>query len=120
MTPTPHTTCIFCKIADGDASAEIIFKDDRATAFWDAHPAAPLHILIIPNRHITSVNDVTPQDEQIIGHLFFIARHIAEMHEIHQAGYRIIINSGRDAGQTVMHLHLHLLGGRHLGHHLRW
>jgi histidine triad (HIT) family protein len=81
------------------------------TAFRDIRPVAPTHILIVPNRHIASVNELTSEDEQLTGHLFTVARQLAEQEGIHQSGFRLIVNTGRDASQTVHHLHLHLIGG---------
>lgn len=107
--------CVFCRIAAGKAEAEIIYADDTAVAFWDANPKAPIHILIIPHRHIPSVNEVSPEDEATIGHLFTVARRIAEEKSISADGYRLMVNTGEKGGQTVDHLHLHLLGGKHLG-----
>lgn len=84
------------------------------TAFHDIHPVAPLHILIIPNKHLHSLNSITSEDEPLLGHLFSVARHIAHAEGIEQSGYRVIINTGPDAGQAVFHLHLHLIGGRRM------
>ena len=117
-----HSTnaCIFCRIARREAPADIVFRDEKITAFWDANPAAPVHILLIPNNHIHSINEIKPEDEEIIGHLFTAAAHIARTQGIEESGYRIVANTGKNAGQTVMHLHFHLIGGTHLGHHLNW
>jgi histidine triad (HIT) family protein len=104
--------CIFCKIVARQAPAREVFRDDQVTAFHDIHPAAPTHILIIPNRHIPSVNDLIPEDEPLVGHLFTIASQLAKQEGIAESGYRLIINTGPDAGQAVFHLHLHLLGGQ--------
>ena len=106
--------CIFCKIVAKVNSSQTIYKDDRVTAFLDIHPVAPLHILIVPNKHIASVNAVEPEDEPVLGHLFTVAHQIASQEGIDQTGYRMIINTGPNAGQAIYHLHLHLLGGRRM------
>jgi histidine triad (HIT) family protein len=108
--------CTFCKIIQGDMSADLVYQDDRVTAFRDINPAAPVHILIVPNEHIASVNDLEPVHEQVTGHLFTVAQHLAEREGIHETGYRLIINNGPHAGQLVYHLHLHLLGGHRMRH----
>ena len=107
-----NPTCIFCKIASGQAPASIVYKDEQVTAFRDTHPVAPTHILVIPNRHIASVNEAAPEDEALLGHLFIIARKIAETENIHENGYRLIVNTGAHGGQTVGHLHMHVIGGQ--------
>lgn len=106
---------IFSKIIAGEIPADIVYQDDKVTAFRDIDPQAPTHILIIPNKEIPTVNDVTPEDEQVLGHLFIVAKQIAEQQGIAASGYRLLINCGGDAGQEVFHLHMHLLGGRKLG-----
>jgi histidine triad (HIT) family protein len=103
------TDCIFCKIVAGNAPAQILYHDDQVTAFRDIHPSASTHVLIVPNRHISSVNELTLQDESLVGHLFTIARQLAGQEGISQNGYRLIVNTGPSAGQTVLHLHLHLI-----------
>lgn len=108
-------TTIFSKIAAGDIPADIVFQDDRVTAFKDIHPIAPVHILIIPNKEIPTVDDVTEADEQTLGHMFVVARKIARELGIAESGYRLLVNCRDDAGQEVYHLHMHLLGGRSLG-----
>ena len=104
--------CTFCGIVSGKLPGKIVFKDERATAFHDIHPAGPTHILIVPNKHIISVNDLVPEDEALIGHLFTIARQLAESECVDKSGYRLIVNTGRDANQTIFHLHMHLIGGQ--------
>lgn len=106
---------IFSKIVLGEAPADIVYQDDRATAFRDIHPQAPTHILIIPNKAIPTVNDVTDEDEALLGHLFVVAARLAEEEGIAEDGYRLIVNCNRHGGQVVFHLHMHLLGGRPLG-----
>ena len=106
--------CIFCKIIAGQAPAEIVYHDDLATAFQNLNPIAPIHLLVVPNRHIESVNTAGTEDEPMLGYLVSVARRLAVENGIDQSGYRLIINTGPDAGQSVFHLHLHLIGGRHL------
>ena len=106
---------IFGKIVRGEAPADIIYRDDQVTAFRDINPQAPTHILIIPNKAIPTVNDVTPDDEALMGHLFVVAAKLAEQEGIAQDGYRLIVNCNRDGGQVVFHVHMHLLGGRPIG-----
>ena len=106
--------CLFCKIIQGDIPSTSVYRDEQAYAFRDIQPAAPTHILIVPQRHIDSINAMTVADEQTIGHLFSIARQIAAQEGLAENGYRLVINTNADAGQTVFHIHLHLLGGRQL------
>lgn len=106
--------CIFCKIVAGESPSERIYRDDGVTAFRDIHPVAPVHVLIVPNRHIGSVNDLTEADETLIGHLFMVARSLAQQEGIDRTGYRLITNTGPHGGQAVFHLHLHLLGGQRM------
>ena len=106
---------IFSKIIRREVPAAIVYQDDLATAFRDIHPQAPTHILIVPNRLIPTVNDVTPEDEAMLGHLFTVARIVAAQEGIDGSGYRLLVNCNQDAGQQVFHLHMHLLGGRRLG-----
>jgi histidine triad (HIT) family protein len=106
--------CIFCRIIAGSARAHKLYQDEQVTAFRDIFPRAPTHVLIVPNRHIVSVNDLTQEDEALVGRLFTIARQIAIDEGIDKTGYRLIVNTGKNSGQAVFHLHLHLLGGKHL------
>jgi histidine triad (HIT) family protein len=106
---------IFSKIIRREIPASILFQDDRVTAFEDIRPQAPAHILIVPNKLIATVNDVTPEDEAALGHMFVVAAQVARAQGIAEDGYRLIINCGRNGGQEVYHLHMHLLGGRRLG-----
>jgi len=108
--------CIFCKIIRSEAPGAILYRDEQVTAFRDAHPAAPVHILIVPNRHLVSVNELEPEDEPLIGHLFSVAKQLARQEGIHENGYRLIVNTGAHGGQTVPHLHLHLIGGQRMRH----
>jgi histidine triad (HIT) family protein len=106
---------IFSKIVNREIPAEIVYQDDRVTAFKDIHPIAPVHILIVPNKEIPTVDDVTEADENMLGHLFVVARKIARDLGIAESGYRLLVNCRSDGGQEVFHLHMHLLGGRKLG-----
>ena len=106
---------IFEKIIAGELPADIVYKDERVTAFRDIHPRAPTHILIVPNKPIPTANDIEDADEALIGHLFTVARDLARQEGIAKNGYRLIINCGEHGGQEVYHLHVHLLGGKRLG-----
>jgi len=105
-------SCIFCKIISGESPAKILHRDDLVTAFRDIHPIASTHILIVTNRHIDSVNELEPEDEPLVGHMVLVAKELAKQEGLAERGYRLIINIGAHAGQTVFHLHLHLIGGR--------
>jgi histidine triad (HIT) family protein len=105
-------SCIFCKIIEKKIPAKILHEDEYAMAFEDLNPQAPVHSLIVPKEHITDIHSITVADREIIGHLFFVAKTIASKKGLQRSGYRMIINNGRDAGQTVFHIHLHLLSGR--------
>jgi histidine triad (HIT) family protein len=108
------SACVFCRIVRGEAPARIVYQDEDVTAFQDLRPRAPTHILIVPNRHITGVAAAEPEDSELLGKLFVIARQLAEQEGIVD-GYRLVVNNGPRAGQSVFHLHVHLLGGRPLG-----
>lgn len=107
--------CLFCKILAGDIPADIIFESDDAIAFRDINPQAPTHALIIPRKHVATINDLGSGDEALVGNLFLVAKKIAADEGIADAGYRVAMNCNDAAGQTVFHLHLHLLGGRRMG-----
>jgi len=111
---TSKPDCIFCQIVAGAKPARIVYQDDEQTAFWDHYPATPVHILIIPNRHIDSMNQVDPSDAQLLGRMLLKARDIAEELGVRQKGYRLLINTERGGGQSVFHIHLHLFAGDHL------
>jgi histidine triad (HIT) family protein len=106
--------CIFCRIARGDIRADVVYKDDRVVAFRDINPQAPVHIQIIPLAHITGVAALTHEHNELIGHMVNVARQIALQEGIAERGYRLVMNQGGDAGQSVNHLHLHLIGGRRM------
>lgn len=107
--------CLFCGIANKEIPAEIVFESEHVVAFRDINPHAPTHILIIPRVHIATINDLQPGQEAAVGQLFQAARQIAREEGIADDGYRVAMNCNAAAGQTVFHLHLHLLGGRQLG-----
>lgn len=104
--------CIFCKIAAEEIDAEIVYRSDRVVAFRDTNPQAPTHVLIIPRQHIPTINDLTEGDADDVSRLFLAAREIAREEGIDQSGYRVAMNCMEGAGQSVFHVHLHLLGGR--------
>ena len=104
--------CLFCKIVAGEIPADIIHETDTTVAFRDINPQAPTHVLIIPRKHIETINDISDEDREIIGSLYTSARDIAADEGIADDGYRVVMNCNRGAGQTVFHVHLHLLGGR--------
>ncbi|MEO5510432.1 MAG: histidine triad nucleotide-binding protein [Longimicrobiales bacterium] len=106
------SSCIFCRIATYELAATIVHDDEHTIAFRDLHPKAPTHILIIPKEHVSTVNDVEPENAEALGHLFLAARSIAEAEGLSKRGYRLVMNTGSDSGQTVGHIHLHLMGGR--------
>jgi histidine triad (HIT) family protein len=107
------SACIFCRIAAGEIPSAIVFQDDHCVAFRDIEPRAPIHILIVPRRHIASLADLTGEDAALAGHLQLTAVRLAAAEGLADSGYRVVVNCGVDAGQTVSHLHVHLLGGRH-------
>lgn len=109
------TETIFSQIIRKEIPADILYQDELVTAFRDIAPQAPTHILIIPNKIIPTINDVTVEDEQVLGHLFVIAAKIAKEQNIADDGYRVIVNCNRHGGQEVYHLHMHLVGGKPLG-----
>ena len=106
---------IFSKIIQGESPADIVYRDNLVTAFRDINPAAPVHILIVPNKDIATLNDLEAEDEALAGHMMLVAKKIAQEEGVAEKGYRIIINCNADGGQEVFHLHMHVLGGRPLG-----
>jgi len=108
--------CLFCKVRDGEIPAKLIYEDDDVLAFHDVNPQAPVHILIIPRKHISTVNelDVDAGDERIMGKLFTTAKFIAAQEGVSEDGFRLVVNSNSRAGQTVFHIHMHLLAGRNM------
>ena len=107
--------CLFCKIFDREIPADIVMETDDVIAFRDINPQAPTHVLIIPKQHIPTINDIGDADRAIVGKLFVAAREIAREEGLSEPGYRVVMNCNAAAGQTVFHIHLHLLGGRDLG-----
>ncbi|MEW5979867.1 MAG: histidine triad nucleotide-binding protein [Acidobacteriota bacterium] len=107
--------CIFCRIIHKQLPAQIVHEDDFSVAFEDIHPKAPVHVLVIPRVHIVSLDTMREGDKQVLGHLLLVAQKLARERGIAETGYRTVINTGPQAGQSVFHLHLHLLGGRSLG-----
>ncbi|HLN85610.1 MAG TPA: histidine triad nucleotide-binding protein [Candidatus Limnocylindrales bacterium] len=106
--------CLFCGIVDGKVKANLVYQDDFVVAFKDIAPKAPVHILIIPRQHLVSVSDIAEQDHALIGQIFQVAARLACEQGIADSGFRVVVNSGADAGQSVFHLHYHLLGGRQM------
>ena len=107
-------SCIFCRIGRGEIPATIVYEDDTTLAFRDLDPKAPVHVLVIPREHIASVTDVTAAHAAALGRLFIAARTVAEQEGLAHSGYRLVVNAGSDAGQSVDHIHMHVLGGRRL------
>ena len=105
--------CIFCKIIEKKIPSKIVFEDESVIAFEDVNPQAPVHILVVPKKHIPEIHSMTGEDRELVGHLFFTAKRIADEKKLDANGYRMVINNGRGAGQTVFHIHLHILSGRH-------
>ncbi len=104
-------SCLFCKIVDGSIPSTKLYEDERCLAFADINPQSPVHILIAPREHIVSIAEASQNDSPLLGHLVWVAAHLARANKLDK-GYRVIINTGPDGGQTVDHLHVHLLGGR--------
>jgi len=107
--------CIFCKIAAGTIPARIVYQDDQVVAFHDLNPQAPTHVLVIPRRHLENLAAAATGDEALLGRLLLAARQVAESEGIVASGFRVVINTNADAGQSVAHLHVHVLGGRRMG-----
>jgi histidine triad (HIT) family protein len=104
--------CLFCGIVEGKIKANTVYEDERIVAFTDIRPQAPVHILLIPRKHIAGVLDIEPDDQNLIGEIFQVAARLARDKGIAESGFRVVVNSGADAGQSVFHLHYHLIGGR--------
>jgi histidine triad (HIT) family protein len=109
------SACIFCRIVEGSIPAKIVYQDEHALAFDDINPQAPVHALVIPKRHVPSVQDLGEADRVLLGHLLLTCTRIAKEKGLSETGFRVVANTGRDGGQTVFHLHLHVMGGRHMG-----
>lgn len=108
--------CLFCKIIAGEIPADIVHEDEHVIAFRDISPQAPTHILIVPRKHIATLNDIEPGDQPLLGHLILTAKNLASEQGIDESGFRIIMNCNQEGGQTVYHIHMHLMGGRQLTH----
>jgi len=108
--------CLFCGIVNGDVKGEVVYQDSSVVAFKDLNPKAPVHLLIVPRKHIATLLDVEQEDKGLLGDILFAANKLARDHGISQDGFRVVFNCGEGAGQSVFHIHLHLLGGRAL----RW
>ncbi len=106
--------CLFCDICDRKVPSDIIYEDSKCLAFRDIDPGAPSHILVIPKKHLASLNDLTEDDSAIMGHLMICAAKIAATEGLSDSGYRLVVNCNKDGGQTVFHIHIHILGGRRL------
>jgi len=107
-------SCLFCKIVAHAAPAQIVYQDEWVTAFRDIHPAAPVHVLIVPNRHVVGMNELAEAGADLAARLLRTTADVAHQEGVHESGYRVIINTGADSGQIVPHLHLHLVGGQHM------
>ena len=107
--------CLFCKIVKGEIPSTKVYEDEEILAFKDINPVAPVHILVIPKKHISSLNEIETEDQMLIGKIFAVIKKIAEEQGIAENGYRVIANCGEDGGQEVKHLHFHILGGKKLG-----
>jgi histidine triad (HIT) family protein len=106
--------CLFCKIAQGEIPASLVFEDHELLAFRDINPQAPEHVLIIPKKHIATINEVEEEDASLLGHMILRAKKIAQLEQYSDSGYRLIFNTNADGGQAVYHIHLHLLAGRQM------
>lgn len=107
--------CLFCKIVKKEIPSTIVYEDDEILAFKDIHPVAPVHILVIPKKHITSLAHLEKEDEMVVGKIYGVINEIAKKEGIFERGFRVIVNCGEDGGQEVQHLHFHLIGGKKLG-----
>ena len=107
--------CLFCKMVAGEIKPDVVYEDNDVLAFRDINPQAPVHVLVIPKRHIATLNALQDEDAELVGRLYLAARQVAQQEEIDESGYRTLVNCNRDGGQDVFHVHLHLLGGRRMG-----
>lgn len=107
--------CIFCKIINKEIPSNIVYEDDEILAFEDIHPLAPVHTLVIPKKHIASLKEINEENAEIISKIYLVINKIAEMKNIKEKGYRVVVNCGEEGGQEVQHLHFHILGGKKLG-----
>jgi len=107
--------CLFCSIANGDMDTELLYEDDQVVAFKDINPKAPVHFLIIPKEHIATILDLEEKNNQMVGHMYQVAKKLAKKYDIAEDGFRVVANCNEDGGQVVFHIHFHLLGGEKLG-----
>lgn len=106
--------CLFCKIINKEINSNIAFEDEHIVAFHDINPKAPIHLLIIPKKHISTINEVCIEDKELLGHMILIAKQLAQEHNIEKSGYRLVFNTNQAGGQEIYHIHLHLLGGKQM------
>ena len=106
------SSCLFCQIVEKKRPSRVVYEDDHAFAFEDVNPQAPVHILIVPRRHVAGLEHASQDDQHMLGHILLVAQKIAREKGIHKSGYRLLVNQGPNAGQSVLHIHFHLLGGR--------
>jgi len=109
------TNCLFCKLVAGDIPPDTVYEDDDVLVFRDINPQAPLHVLVVPKQHIATINDLGAEHAELVGKLYLAAQKVAQQEGVAEAGYRTVMNCNAQAGQTVFHLHLHILGGRKMG-----
>lgn len=107
--------CIFCRIAEGELPAKVVFEDHELMAFDDVNPKAPVHVLIIPREHLSTMNEPGPEHQELLGKMMLTAARIAQERGVSEGGYRVLVNCNADGGQEVFHLHMHIIGGRRLG-----
>jgi histidine triad (HIT) family protein len=110
----PEDNCLFCRLINGEVAADVLYQDARAVAIRDTNPQAPVHALVIPKEHVESLDDIGQRDEALMGHLMRVASRVANEQGLAESGYRTVVNTGAGAGQSVFHLHVHVLGGREL------
>ncbi len=103
--------CLFCKIANGEMNTEFLFENERITVFRDIHPAAPVHLLVVPKKHIRSINDIAQSDEVLLGEMISVAKDMAKEYGVAASGYKLLFNVEKGGGQVIFHLHLHVIGG---------
>ncbi|MEE8112992.1 MAG: histidine triad nucleotide-binding protein [Nitrososphaerales archaeon] len=108
--------CLFCKISSKEIPADIVYEDDKVLAFRDINPQAPIHMLIIPHRHISNLNEANANDQELLGYMVLTAAQLAKDNGVDESGYRLVMNCNEHGGQTVFHIHLHILAGRQLTH----
>jgi histidine triad (HIT) family protein len=108
-------SCIFCKIVNKEIASNIVYEDEKVVAFYDINPQAPYHILVVPKKHISTLLEVTEEDKELIGHIYLVINKIAKDIGFDERGYRVVVNCKEEAGQTIFHLHFHVLAGRTMG-----